>query len=173
MGLVACKCGCGQKIESSIAYIIRLNGVNFKFLNEDHYLQWRERAKVRKSEPEDPELNKIYDVIITIMKRDPHAKVMVKGLLEDWKASVPVDKIYLFMKENSTRLASALSKKQFSSILNELKYLGAIVKNNALNYKPEAVVKNGKNEQVSKEAIDAGLTRSKKRISLSELEDEV
>lgn len=173
MGLVACKCGCGQKIEGSIAYVVRFNGVSFKFLNEEHYLKWREGAKARKSDPVDTDLDKIYDVLISIMGKDPHAKLIVKEQLEEWKKIVPVDKIYAYLKESTSRISDILSKRQFSSIKNEIKYIGAIIKNNAPLYKPGVTIASGRNEQISKEAEDAGVQRNKRRISLAELEDEV
>lgn len=171
MALVPCKCGCGQKIESAFSYAVPFNGVKFKFLNESHYLRWRDRSAKKNGVEYSEEVEKIYDVFVKICGRAVDAKTIINKEIESWKAVTSFNNIYGYLSENVDYISDLIGRKEIESVFSIVRYVGAIIMSNAPKYKAEQINEAGRNEQISKEANYSGVKKKKK--SLSELENEV
>lgn len=172
MSLVLCKCGCGKKIESSFAYSVKMNGVTFRFLDCNHYYDWKAKSKKSKNEEYGEEVEAVYDVFVNIIGSAAPIKDIIRKELANWEEVATFAQIIGYLKENIDMIVTLIRRKEIVAYPNIVKYVGACIINNAAKYKPEEIVTAGVNMQIIIEKKREENSQKKKK-SLAELEDEI
>lgn len=173
MALSYCKCGCGQLVESTVSYSIKLpTNKKIYFVNADHYGKWKENASVKKTKIDEKEFYPVFDLITDIIGMKLDTKTMAWKYYEEWKKNNGKDKILYYLRAEKWNLQKVFKNKNISTAYACLQYLNGIIKNNLEGYKiPEEEVAPKQDDMDVVENTNAYINTKRKK-SLAELEEE-
>lgn len=136
MALGYCKCGCGQMLETTTSYSIKLpTNKKLYFVNADHYGKWKENAAVGKTKVNEEELSPIYDLVIDIIGKKLDTKTMLWKYYVQWKKIADKNTLLYYLKSEKWNLQKIFQKKDIYTAYASLQYLNGIINNNLPNYK--------------------------------------
>lgn len=175
MALGYCKCGCGQMLETTTSYSIKMpTNKKLYFVNADHYGKWKENAAVGKTKVNEEELSPIYDLVTDIIGKKLDTKTMLWKYYVQWKKIADKDTLLYYLKSEKWNLQKIFQKKDIYTAYASLQYLNGIINNNLPNYKVEAEALAPKQDDmdVKENKGSYAETNSKRKKSLAELEEE-
>lgn len=161
--LVKCQ-SCSKKIDKETAFVVKKNGRNLYYCNEQEYntILMNKRYK-----------DFIYEGVTKIFGYKVTNTVLFKELAELSKA-YGYEILYNYICDNTDKLCNALNK-DFAHEYAKIRYFSAIIKNSIVDYRDGEYREKNYTPPIkySQDVVETKFKSSNKRRALSDIESEV